>query len=122
MTYTPEQMAKINQNIQKIVGYIEENILPHITYCYETGTFGPVETWGRSDEKRGKRYYIALNGPYSDKIRFYHGISCFNAESLVTIPDHAVNFLKYWHDAKMYMNTEIQKIAETNNIINTFTV
>ena len=123
MTYTTEQINKIHANIQKIVEYIEENILPHITYCYETGMFGPTETWGRNDEKHGKKYYIALNGPYADKIRFYHGILCFNAEELATrYPECAVNFLKYWQDAKMYMHTELQKITETNNIINTFTV
>lgn len=123
MTYTPEQIKKIHNNIQKIVEYIEGDILPHITYCYETGMFGPRETWGRCDEKHGQRYYIALNGPYADKIRFYHGISCYNAEELVNrAPDCAINFLKYWQDAKMYMNTEIQKITETNNLIDIFTI
>ena len=122
MTYTKEQKEQINANIQKIVAYIERDILPHITHCYETGTFGPIETWGRNDDKHGKRYYIALNGPYADKIRFYHGMTCYNAETLVENLDCAVNFLKHWQDAKMYMNTEIQRIAEINNIINTFTI
>ena len=123
MTYTTEQINKIHENIQKIVEYIEENVLPHVTYYYETGVFGPIETWGRSGEKCGKRYYIALNGPYADQIRFYHGMSCYNAEEIARkSPECAVNFLKYWQDAKMFMHTELQKLSETNNIINTFTI
>lgn len=123
MTYTKQQIEKIHQNIQKIVEYIEQNVLIHINYCYETGTFGPRETWGRNNEKHGQRYYIGLNGPYADKIRFYHGMSCYNAETLAKeAPEYAINFLKYWQDAKMYMYTEIQNITETNNIINMFTI
>ena len=123
MTYTQEQIEKIHSNIQQIVGYIEENILPHITYSYETGTFGPIETWGRSDEHRGQRYYIALNGPYADKIRFYHGVIYYAADTLATAaPDCAINFLKYWQDAKMYLYTEVQNKSEVNNLINTFTI
>ena len=123
MTYTQEQIEKIHNNIQQIVGYIDENILPHITYSYETGTFGPIETWGRCDEHRGQRYYIALNGPYTDKIRFYHGIGYYDAETLAkSAPDLAVNFLKYWQDAKMYLNTEVQNKSEVNYLINTFTI
>ena len=123
MTYTPIQQEQIRTNIQKIVSYIEDNILPHITYCYETGTFGPRETWGRSNEKHGQRYYIAVNGPYADKIRFYHGISCYNAETLANKElDHAVNFLKYWQDAKMYMHQELQSLTEINNTISMFVI
>lgn len=123
MTYTTEQKEQIYNNIQKIVEYIESNILPHITYSYETGSFGPMESWGRCDENRGQRYYIALNGPYADKIRFCYGISSWNAEAITeSAPEHAVNFLKYWHDAKCYMNTEIQNNADTVKLINTFEI
>lgn len=123
MTYTTEQKEQIHANIQKIVSYIEKNILPHITYCYETGNFGPIETWGRWDEKRGQRYYIALNGPYADKIRFYHGCNCWNAEEITErATECAVNFLKYWHDAKCYMNTEIQNAQDIKKLINEFTI
>ena len=123
MTYTTEQKEKIHNNIQKIVEYIESNILPHITYSYETGSFGPMESWGRCDENKGQRYYIALNGPYSDKIRFCYGISSWNAEDITeAATEHAVNFLKYWHDAKCYMNTEINNNADTIKLINTFEI
>ena len=123
MNYTTEQKKQIKENIDKIVEYIEENILPHITYSYETGVFGPTETWGRWDENRGQRYYIALNGPYRDKIRFYHGPLWYNAEELVEdVPYYAVNFLKYWQDAKMYMNTEIANQKEIVEVINNFEV
>lgn len=123
MTYTKELIHQLHTDIQKIVTYIEDNILPYITYSYETGTFGPIETWGRVDERKGQRYYIGLNGPYSDKIRFYHGIGYYNAEDLVeNHPDLAVNFLKYWHDAKCYMNTAINNDADTIRLINTFEI
>ena len=123
MTYTTEQKEQIHTNIQKIVAYIESDILPHITYSYETGNFGPMETWGRWDENRGRRYNIALNGPYSDKIRFCYGISHWNAEEIAEeAPEQAVNFLKYWHDAKCYMNTEIKNAIETQKLINTFEI
>ena len=65
MNYTTEQIEQINTNIQKIVAYIEGNILPHLDHSYETPLFGPIETWGRTNEHRGQRYYIALNGPYA---------------------------------------------------------
>lgn len=123
MTYTTKQKEQIHTNIQKIVAYIENNILSHISYSYETGSFGPTETWGRWDENRGQRYYIALNGPYSDKIRFYHGINFWNAEEIAEkAPEHAVNFLKYWQDAKSYMNNEIVNNADTVKLINTFEI
>ena len=123
MTYTTEQIQKLHINIQKIVEYIEANILPHITYSYETEKFGPIETWGRCDENRGQRYYIGLNGPYADKIRFYHGIGYHNAEDLAkNNPDLAVNFLKYWQEAKMYMNTEIANYSNVVQLINTFEI
>ena len=113
MTFTSEQREKINTNIQKIVEYIENNILPHITYSYETGLFGPEETWGRWDESKGKRHYIALNGPYADKIRFYHGPTLYNTERIMDCPEIAVNLIKYWQDAKSYMNTEINNQKDT---------
>ena len=123
MTYTKEQIQQLHTNIQKIVEYIETNILPCITYSYETEKFGPIETWGRFDEHRGKRYYIALNGPYADKIRFYHSVGYYNAEDLVeNCPALAVNFLKYWQDAKMYMNTEIANHSDVIKLINNFEI
>lgn len=123
MIYRNEQVEKIRVNIQKVVAYIEEKILPHIDYPYETGNFGPMETWGRCDENRGQRYYIALNGPYADKIRFYHGICQWNAEDIADeATEHAVNFLKYWQDAKCYMNTEINNQKENANVIDSFEI
>ena len=114
MTFTAEQIKQIGINIQKIVEYIEKSILPHITYSYETGTFGPVETWGRCNENKSQRYHIALNGPYADKIRFYNcSVSYQNAEQLMNSPEHAVIFIKYWQDAKSYMNTEINNQKDT---------
>lgn len=123
MTYTKEQIQQLYINIQKIVEYIETNILPHITYQYETKNFGPMEIWGRLNENKGQRYYIALNGPYADKIRFYYGIGCYNAEDLVeNVPDVAVNFLKYWRFAKDYMHTEIANHSDVVELINNFEV
>jgi hypothetical protein len=122
MTFTAEQRKQINTNNQKIIEYIENNILPHITYSYETGSFGPEETWGRWDENRGKRYHIALNGPYADKIRFYHANVPYNAEELIDKPEYAVNFIKYWQDAKSYMNTEINNQKDTIKAIYDFQI
>lgn len=123
MNYTTEQIEKINQNIQKIVAYIEDNILPYINHTYETPEFGPIETWGRMNEHRGQRYYIALNGPYATKIRFYHGPICWNAKDIAyQATESALQFLKYWQDAKMYMNTEIANNKENLEVINNFEV
>lgn len=123
MVYNTEQKEKIRENIQKIVDYIEVNILPHITYSYETGAFGPIETWGRFDENTGCRYHIALNGPYKEKIRFYHAGFPYNVNELVESGiDNAVVFLEYWQDAKSYMNTEIKNNAEKIKIIETFEI
>lgn len=123
MTFTTEQIKQIGINIQKIVEYIEKSILPHITYSYETGTFGPVETWGRCDENKGQRYHIALNGPYTDKIRFYNSdVSYQNVEQLMNSPEHAVIFIKYWQDAKSYMNTEINNQKDTIKAIYDFEI
>ena len=123
MNYTTEQKMQIKANIDKIVEYIEKNILPHITYSYETETFGPVETWGRRDEYRGQRYSIALNGPYEHRIRFNYGITSCSAEQLVDYGvDIAMNFLKYWQDAKMYMYTEVANQKEIVEVINNFEI
>jgi len=123
MNYTTEQRLQIKANIDKIVEYIEENVLPYITYSYETGTFGPMETWGRCDEYKGQRYSIALNGPYEHRIRFYHGSVSYTVEELFNYHiDHAVNFLKYWKDAKMYMHTEIANQREIIEVINNFEI
>ena len=110
MRFTDEQREQICDNIKKITDYIEKNILPHITYCYETGEFG-------------SNHYIALNGPYESKIRFYCNNTWFNAESLVVrYPEDAVIFLKHWQDAKSYMNNEIKNNAETVKLIENFEV
>ena len=107
MTYTKEQTEKIRANIKKIVDYIESNILPHITYVYETGA-------GIS------KYYIGLNGPYADQIRFYCGNSWYNADDLS--PDDAVMFLTNWQDDKSYMWNEILRTQRMTDLINNFEV
>lgn len=123
MNYTTEQKMQIKANMNKIVEYIETNILPHIDYSYETETFGPMEIWGRCDENRGQRYSVALNGPYTHQIRFNHGIlSCCANDLAENYPDLAINFLKYWQDAKMYMHTEIANQKETIEVINNFEI
>lgn len=110
MIYTEEQKLQIRKNIHKIASYIEESILPHITYSYETGSFGP-------------NFRIALNGPYSDKIRFYCNNTWFNAESLaIHYHEDAVIFLQHWQDAKCYMNTEIKNNAEKIKLIENFEI
>lgn len=123
MNYNNVQKEQVRANMQKIVQYIEANILPHITYSYETGLFGPNETWGAFNENHGKRYKIELNGPYKDKIRFCYGNSLYNVDELVEKwTDDAVAFLEYWQDAKSYMNTEIKNNAAKIKIIETFEV
>lgn len=107
MNYNEIQKQQIRANIHKIVDYIEKNILPHITYSYETGRFGQI-------------YSIGLSGTYSDQIRFYCGNTWYNADVL---PDEeAVVFLQYWQDAKSYMNTEIKNNAETVKLIENFEI
>ena len=123
MNYTIEQTEQINQNIQKIVAYIKDNILPYIDYSYETPNFGPIETWGRLNEYRGQRYHIDLNGPYKDKIRFYHGPIYWDTDNIAyQATDCAVQFLKYWQEAKMFMHTEIANNKSTIEVINNFEV
>ena len=110
MRFTDEQKEQIYANLTKITDYIETNILPHISHCYETGQF-------ESD------YYIALNGPYSDKIRFYCYNTWFNAASLAyRYPEDALVFLKHWQDAKSYMNNEIKRNAELVKLIENFEI
>lgn len=122
MNYTESQKQQIKANLNKIVEYIEENILPHITYSYETGVFGPIESWGAFNEMGGCRYKIALNGPYKDKIRFYYGDVPHNASELMENVNYAVNFLKCWQDAKSYMNTEVKNNIETIKLIENFEI
>ena len=123
MTFTAEQIVQIKFDIKKIVDYIEDSILPYITYSYQTGAFGPVETWGVYDEHKGQRYYIGLNGPYADKIRFYNSSTSHqNVEQLMNSPEHAVIFIKYWQDAKSYMNTEINNRKDIIKAIYDFEV
>ena len=115
MRFNDNQRQQIRTNLQKIVEYIEENILPHITYPYETGVFGTQEIMHGC--------HIGLNGPYSDKIRFYCNDDWYNADVLAEkAPDYAVVFLKYWQDAKSYMNTEIKNNVETVRLIENFEI
>ena len=107
MKYTTEQKQQIRANLQKIVEYIEENILPHITYAYETGRFG-------------QNYRIGLNGPYRNKIRFYYGDTWWGACNLSD--EDAVEILQYWQDAKSYMNTEIKNNADKIKLIENFEI
>lgn len=123
MNYTVEQKEQIRSNLEKIVGYIDKSILPHITYDYTTGNFGPMETWGVFDENNGRRYTIELNGPYHDKIRFCYADISYEIWDLVdNFTDLAVNFLTYWQDAKSYMNTEIRNNADKIKTIESFEV
>ena len=123
MKYTETQKQQIRANIQKIENYIEQNILQHIAYSYDTGAFGPMESWGIYDENYGRRYRIGLNGPYSDKIRFYCKDIPYNADELVeNHTDDAIVFLEYWQDAKSYMNTELQNNAAKIKLIETFEI
>ena len=123
MNYTVEQKQQIRANLQKIVDYIEENILPHITYSYTTGYFGPMETWGVFNENNGRRYTIELNGPYHDNIRFYYADIPYHIVDLVeNYTDLAVGFLTYWQDAKSYMNTEIKNNADKVKVIENFEI
>lgn len=106
MNYTTEQKEQIRANLQKIVNYIEKNILPHITYSYDTCAC--------------EFYHIGLNGPYQDQIRFCCGSTWYNAD---TIPyDDAVEFLQRWQDEKSYMNNEIKNNAETIRLIESFEI
>ena len=114
MIYTEEQRQQIRDNLQKIVDYIEENILPHITYSYDTGEFGPIGD---------KNYRIGLNGPYADKIRFCNNTGWWNMDQLANVHcDNAVIFLKYWRDAKSYMNNEIIDQREVAKLIENFEI
>jgi hypothetical protein len=97
-------------NVNKIVEYIEENILTHIDYMYETPMFGPF-------------LHIGLNGPYSKKIRFYRGDMQCDLDNLATqYPDETVQLLNHWQDAKAYLNTEISNKNEIIKLINDFEV
>lgn len=110
MTYTEEQKRQIRANIQRIIDYIEKEIFPHITYDYETGVLG-------------SGFRLGLNGPYSEKIRFYYGNTWYNADIFVEdSPNCAVEFLQHWQDAKSYMNNEIKNNAEKIKLIENFEI
>lgn len=113
MNYTAAQKQKTLENLNKITDYIEQNILPYIPYCYETGCLG-----------HNPAFYIGINGPYADKIRFYCGNSWYNKEQLVEYEvDAAVKiFLKCWQDAKSYFNNEIKNGIETMKLIENFEI
>lgn len=111
MNYTAAQKQQIRDNLQKIVNYIEENILPHIAYSYATGEFGPIGD---------KNYRIELNGPYADKIRFYYRSNWYNTDTLRD--SDAVIFLKHWQEAKSYMNNEIIDQREVAKLIENFEI
>ena len=110
MRFTDEQKEQIYANLIKITNYIETNILPHITYCYKTG-------------RLESNYYIALNDPDADKIRFCGYNTRFNVKDLaMRYPEDAVIFLRHWQDAKSYMNNEIKRNAETIKLIENFEI
>ena len=124
MNYTPEIRTKTKENLETIIKYIEENILPHIDYDYETPEFGPIEKWGRWDEYRGKRLTIKVNGT-SNKIEFCHAGISFDHNKIENNSYYAkygIWICEHWFDAKAYLNTEIQTTNDTIKLINTFEV
>ena len=124
MNYTPEIRTKIKENLELIIKYIEENILPHIDYDYETPEFGPIETWGRWNENSGKRLTIRVNGT-SNKIEFCHAGCPFNLDNIENnsyFAKYGVWICQYWFDAKAYLNTEIQTTNDTIRLINEFEI
>ncbi len=124
MNYSEELKNKTKENLEAIEKYIEENILPHIDYDYETPEFGPVERWGVYDENKGQRLTIRLNSS-RDKIQFRHAGIPFTIEDVVRsgyFTKYAVWLLEYWKDAKAYMNTEIQNNNDAVKLINEFEV
>ena len=122
MNYTPEIRTKTKENLVSIIKYIEENILPHIDYDYETPNFGPIEKWGRWDEYHGKRLTIKVNGT-SNKIEFRHAGCPFDLNDIENnsyFAKYGVWICEHWFDAKAYLNTEIQTTNDTIKLINTF--
>lgn len=115
MTYTEEQKQQIRGNLQKIVDYIEENILPYITYSYSTEIFGPIDN---------KVHFISLNNPCQHDVKFCHTTyGVLGIDKLASAYcDNAVIFLKHWQEAKSYMNNEIKNNAETIRLINNFEI
>ena len=121
MNYTAVK-NKTKENLEKITKYIEENILPHIDYDYETPEFGPIEKWGRFDENSGKRLTIRLNY-YSNKIAFcYAGVPHSPMEFATYNDERAVQFLQYWKDAKLSLQQEINNNNYKVKIINEFKI
>ena len=124
MNYSEELRNKIKENLEKITKYIEENILPHIDYDYETPEFGPIEKWGVYDENHGARLTIRVNGS-SNKIEFRHAGIPFDLDNVVNnsyFAKYGVWLCAYWFDAKAYLNTEIQKTNDTIKLINEFEI
>lgn len=124
MNYPEEIRNKTKENLEKITKYIEENILPHIDYDYETPEFGPIEKWGVYDENHGARLTIRVNGS-SNKIEFRHAGVPFNLNDIENnshFAKYGVWICEHWFDAKAYLNTEIQTTNDTIKLINTFKV
>lgn len=119
MKFTETQVTKMKENLNKIVKYIEEEVLPYIDYQYETPKFGPLEKWGRFDENSGFRFSIKLNN-YSRNINFCHADVPFSVEE---IPEkYLLTFIEYWQEAKTAFNTELQLQKKNNDIINNFQI
>lgn len=120
MKFTEEQINKMKKHIINIEKYIEEEILPHINYKYETPEFGPIEKWGRFDENSGQRYTIRLNSG-STKVEFCHaGIPYFAGQLFPE--DYMMIFLQYWQNAKSLLLSEIENQKYKNDIIDNFKI
>ena len=120
MKFNEEQIKTMRQHIIDIEAYIEKEILPHINYVYETPEFGPVEKWGRVDERSGQRYTIRLNSG-NTKVEFCHaGIPYFANEFFPE--EYMYNIISHWKKAKSILltQTEVQQIIEET--INNFEV
>ena len=120
MKFTEEQRKTMRQHIIDIEAYIEEEILPHINYLYETPEFGPIEKWGRFDEKSEQRYTIRLNSG-NTKVEFLHGGIPYFAGQF--FPDeYMYHIIENWKQIKYMLLKETENKSRVANIINNFEI
>lgn len=120
MKFSEEQINIMRQHIIDIEAYIEKEILPYIDYVYETPAFGPIEKWGRFDEKSGQRYTIRLNSG-NTKVEFCHAGIPYFAEQF--FPDqYMYHIIENWQQIKSMLLKETENKERVASIINNFEI
>lgn len=128
MKLTREEKQKLQQNVLKIVGYINENICPNLHGSSITIDFGPMETYFAPTHME-KKYHITVSkegvsgrtgnlglSVVPDNERTFHCMTFWNYE------DAGMALLREWPSIKDELLKHVRRVAGDAQLLDTFQI